>query len=193
MVWLACMCKWKRSVLTLTVEKNLSTKRKHLPRLTAEHWPPGFIVLWVRSDNRSYDLRCEWHYCRIGRTQRLTAKDLYGQFSWFLYVRLAITTSLIFLDQCYSGDQTVKTFDRFGTSNSCITGGFDICTPQNKYCIGQCSSIYVYKFNGMTWQSIRSITILANNITITCYPICFSFSTESWLGCKRDVGCSVQK
>jgi hypothetical protein len=68
------------------------------------------------------------------------------------YVLLIINyICLFFLDQCYSGDQTVKTFDRFGKSSTCITGGFKLCTPNpDQLCIGQCSSIYVYKFKGMS-------------------------------------------
>ena len=52
------------------------------------------------------------------------------------------------LDQCYSGDQTQKTFDRFGKSVTCITGEMKLCTTRDKFCLGQCSSIFVSKFKG---------------------------------------------
>jgi hypothetical protein len=62
------------------------------------------------------------------------------------------------IDHCYSGDQTVKTFDRFGKSSTCIAGDIKPCRPTDKFCLGQCSSIFVYKFNGMThefWYNYR--------------------------------------
>ncbi|XP_020906502.1 uncharacterized protein LOC110244635 isoform X2 [Exaiptasia diaphana] len=53
--------------------------------------------------------------------------------------------SLQFMGECWSGANAVKTYDRNGESSRCISKKFRPCKPDDKYCVGQQFTNFVYR------------------------------------------------
>ena len=52
---------------------------------------------------------------------------------------------LFCLGECWSGDESHQTFDRYGASNDCRGQNFDECPCNSYHCVGMARTNYVYR------------------------------------------------
>ncbi|PFX30222.1 hypothetical protein AWC38_SpisGene4951 [Stylophora pistillata] len=72
--------------------------------------------------------------------------------------KLTLAPSLGQVGECWSGVNAEKNYKQDGPSQSCLTNDFRKCGPQDKYCVGEQATNFVYTLNGYVYNLTLELT-----------------------------------